>query len=319
MSGYNYSVEKGEFALLNKDGTYPSPSDWTHTKRKTGEVVNHKGGLICGTGPFDLSGLAGDDLKITPIYGAQVLAPVTVNLTSVVSKAATTVTEIQTALALALTALNFTVSKTTVGVDYDAVYLKIVDKIVDGSKLPWYAPFGCSGRMAEILGVVGWVQTGDLRSSGVEPDTTTGDSVTQTSGTGTKCTIKEPDQVTGKTLTLSLASDIDAIRAMILGDEYDPTTGTYFDRDNDVEAPVFAYRTWIRRYAEGDNVKAGQSEMMVRSFPACSATPGGTTDEEATFSTTEITASCASNSKSAMPSEFSQKITVTAYKTFVAA
>lgn len=319
MSGYNYSVEKGEFALLNKDGTYPSPSDWTHTKRKTGVVVTHKGGLIGGVGPFDVSGLTGADLQITPIYGAAVIAPVTVNLSAVVDDNAATLTEIRAALTTALAALNFTVSATTVGVDYDAVYLKIVDKVVDASKLPWYAPFGFSGKLAEILGIVGWVQTGDLKSSGVEPETATGDSVTQTAGTGTKCTIKEPDTVTGKTLTLSLASDVDAIRAMILGDDYDPTTGTYFDRESGVEAPVFAYRTWIRRYAAGDNVKAAQSEMMVRSFPSCSATPGGTTDEEAAFSTTEITASCASNSKSAMPSEFSQKISVTAYKTFVAA
>ena len=311
MDKFNYSVARAEFALLNADGSFPTPGDWTHTKRKGG-VVSHKGGLIGGTGPWDLSALTGDDLKLIPVYGNQVLPAVTVSLTNAASKAAVTATELASSLNTALTGLNFQASVCTVGADYAAAYLKVVDKA--STKLPWYAPFGLQGKIAEIAGIVGWRTTKNLKSSQAEPNTETGDTVTATSGRGNRCSIKEPDVITGKKLTISLAANEEEILAMIFGDDFDVNSGMYFERDTGVTAPTFCYRVWIARYPEGSNVKSSQSEMLVRAFPSCSGIPGSVTDEEGAFATLEITADAAANSRSTMTSEVRNIVSITDYK-----
>jgi hypothetical protein len=131
--------------------------------------------------------------------------------------------------------------------------------------------------------------------------------------------LKEPDTVTGKTLTITLAAAESEIISMIFGDDFDVETGIYFERASSVAAPVFAFRAWVSRYTEGTNVKGSQTEMMVRSFPSCTGTPGSSTDEEGTFAAIEITADAAANSVSNMTPEFKQFISITNYKNYVSA
>jgi len=320
MGKYSYSVERAEFALLNKDGSLPTPKDWTHTVRKTGVSVSHRGGIIGGVGPWDFSALTGDDLKVSLIYGKDTIGPVTLEFDetpttgNVVDSAAVTAAELAAILGAAFTT-QLTASVTTVGSDYSAAYLKLIDK----GTLPWYAPFGFRGKVAEMAEIVGWMSTGELKSSSAEPNVETGETVTATSGKGVRCSIKEPDTVTGKKLTISLAADEEEILSMIYGDDFDPSTGEYFERDASAEAPTFAYRAWIRRYPSGDNVKTSQDEMKVRVFPSCSGTPGSSTDEESTFAAIEISADCASNSRSTLPSEHRKTISVTNFQNYVEA
>jgi hypothetical protein len=123
--------------------------------------------------------------------------------------------------------------------------------------------------------------------------------------------------VTGKTLTITLSAKEEGIMSMIFGDDYDPETGDYFEKASDMEAPSFVYRNWVRRYPSGENTKATQSQMLLRSFPSCTGTPGGSSDEESGFATVEITADCAANSRSNMPSEFRKVASVTEYRNAV--
>ncbi|CEM60548.1 hypothetical protein TPHV1_10216 [Treponema phagedenis] len=44
---YAYSVGITGFALLNRDGSYPTPNDWEH-KDKSGNKIKHKGGIVGG-------------------------------------------------------------------------------------------------------------------------------------------------------------------------------------------------------------------------------------------------------------------------------
>lgn len=314
MKGYDYSVERAEFALLNKDGSYPTPRDWTHTKRATGEVVSHKGGLVGGTGPWDFSGFAGEALELLLTYG-KTQKTVALDLAGVADASAVTASELAAAINAAFPEVSASV--VTVGADYDAAYLKIVDKATGETALPWFAPFGFQGKIAERVGIIGWVATKDIKGSSAEPKVETGDTATATAGSGIRCSIKEPDRVTGKTLTITLSAKEEGIMSMIFGDDYDPETGDYFEKASDMEAPSFVYRNWVRRYPSGENTKATQSQMLLRSFPSCTGTPGGSSDEESGFATVEITADCAANSRSNMPSEFRKVASVTEYRNAV--
>jgi len=318
MKGYNYSVERAEFAILNKDGSYPTPKDWTHTKRRTGATINHKGGLIGGVGPWNFSEFAGGDLKLTLIYGkneyTETIAFTEGGEGNVVDIDAVTAAELAEIITAAFSTY-VTGSVTAKGADYDAIYLKVID----AGELPWYAPFGFRGKIAETAEVLGWVSTLDIKSSNADPNTETGETVVQTSGQGNRCSIKEPNVITGKSLTITLAAEEEGILSMLYGDDYDPETGEYFEKSSSEEAPTFAYRVWVRRYPEGENIKSSNTQMQIRTFPSCSGTPGSSTDEEGQFHTTEIAADSASNSRSTLPMEFKRVISVTDYESYVSA
>ncbi|MGP1577705.1 MAG: hypothetical protein ACTTH7_09565 [Treponema sp.] len=48
---------------------YLAGDDWEDENQTTGEKRKHKGGLVGKSGPFNLDGWSGDDLKIDVIYG----------------------------------------------------------------------------------------------------------------------------------------------------------------------------------------------------------------------------------------------------------
>jgi hypothetical protein len=281
-----------------------------------GDTISHKGGLVGGTGPWDLTGFAGDDLELILTYG-KTEKTASLDLSGVADIGAVTAAELAAAINTAFTEVSASV--VTVGADYDAAYLKIVDKETGETALPWFAPFGFQGKIAERVGIIGWVATKDIKGSSAEPKIETGETVTATSGTGIRCSIKEPDKVTGKTLTITLSAKEEGILSMIFGDDYDPVNGDYFEKASDVEAPSFVYRNWVRRYPSGENAKATQTQMLLRSFPACNGTPGSSSDEEAGFASVEITADVAANSRSNMPSEFRKVVSVTDYRNAVEA
>lgn len=313
MGKYLYSVERAEFALLNADGSYPTPVDWTHTRKSDGATISHKGGLVGGVGPFDLSTAA---LTLTLTKGKATVAK-TISLTGAISESAVTVDELVTAINAAFQAdANITASKTTVGADYNSAFIKIVDTA--SSPLPWYAPFGFTGEIADIVGIKGWKATDELKSSNASPETETGETVTATSGKGNRCVIKEEDAVTSMSLEIALAAHEEDILADVLGDDYDPSTGESFMKGLNDASPAFAYRYWVRKYAAGTNTKSSNDEMLLVSYPSCQATIGDESSEEATFANGQLAASATENARSLLPIKHKKTISAANYAAYVA-
>ena len=65
-----YSVGIAGFAVLNSDGTMPSPNDW-FDEDAIGNKREHKGGIVGKGGTFDLSKITGDDAKIGVIFASK--------------------------------------------------------------------------------------------------------------------------------------------------------------------------------------------------------------------------------------------------------
>ena len=192
---YGYSIGKMEAAHLNADKSLPSPNDWEDTNPQTGEVRKHRGGLVGKIGPFNIDGWTGDDLKLTVLYGTK--TETFTFASTAADKKVVSVADMAKDFNTAFTALEakgikLKAAKTTVGADYDAEYLKITTKAA--GDLPFFAPIGFQGKLAELLGIVGYVSTKEAKSFKDDFDKESGKTVDATSGHGIRCTVKEANK-----------------------------------------------------------------------------------------------------------------------------
>ncbi len=311
---FNYSIELVEAALLNRDGTVPSPNDWSDTHPQTGEVRNHKGGLVGFTGTVDIDGWSGKDLKVGVRYGTK-KGEFTFASTAV-NKKACTVAEMVKDLNTGFATL------TASGIKFEAKsengYLKIIDKeAANENKLPFYAPVGFSGRLAERLGIVGWVSNPDIKSFKDDPEKESGKSVEATGGRGIRCSIKDPDTIKGINITIALAGQNSKFQAMLSGDTYNEETDEYYSENK--EAPPFAARYFVRQFEEGTNTKSSNDKMRVFCFPSCQITPGGQEATEGNIAGLELSGSCSENKASNLQMKFHKGVSIADYKRFVEA
>lgn len=314
---YSYSVGRAEFALLNADKSFPTLCDWDDTHPITGATRTHKGGLVGKAGVFNISGWSGKDLSLTVRTGTVIETFPFVSTAT--NKDAVTVAEFvkdfNTAFAaLASKKVHLTASATSVGSDYDAVYLKIEKS--KPSTLPWFAPVSFSGRLAELLGITGWRSTAETKSVKDDFDKESGKSVDATSGHGIRCSIKEPDTVKGVNLSISLAGMENKIISLISGNTYNEAKDEFYF-DNKKEPPLFAHRYFVKQFERGSNTKASNTKVRVVCFPSCQASLSGADASEDNFATQEISATGSENKPSNLPFKFHKGVSVTDFDLFV--
>lgn len=316
---YLYSIAQGGIALLNADMSVPSPNDWEDEHPETGEKRKHKGGLVGKPGPFNLDGLAGDDLQLDIIYGKKT-ATVDVVLTATDKKAVTAtelVKDFNTAFAtLTADGIKLKAAKTVKGADYDAEYIKITD-VETVNPLPHFAPFGIRGKLADLIGLIGWVETEEMKSVKGDFEKESGKSVEATSGMGIRCTIKEPDTIKGVNLTLSLAAIDDSLLALITGSTYNEKTGeTYFDNSGD--PPLLAVRYFVQQYEGGKNQKGNFVKMKMVLYPSCRFSAPNEEAKESDMNTAELQGSGSENTRSNLPMKCTKTISLHEFRQFVA-
>lgn len=314
---YGYSIGRMDAARLNADNSLPSPNDWEDTHPQTGEVRKHKGGIVGKSGTFDLSGLHGDDLNVGVLYGTRreeftfastAADKKTVSVTDLVK-------DFNTGFAtLEAKGVKLKAAKTTAGADYDAEYLKITTKTADD--LPFFAPIGFSGKLAELLGITGWVSTKEAKSFKDDFEKETGKSVDATSGHGIRCTIKEPDKIKGLNITASFASIPNDLFAMVTGHTYNKNTGELYI-DNAGAPPLIALRYFVEQYEKGTNQKGSYSRVKAFIFPSCQITPNGNEASEDNFAAQELQGSGSDNKQSNLPLKFVKEISLADYKQYI--
>ncbi len=309
---FGYSIDRTSFALLNQDGTVPSPSDWEDKHPKTGKVRKHKGGLVGKGGLYDVSGLAGKDLKVGVIYGTQE-GEFTFASTAAKKNECTTA-EMVKDLNTGLKTLEAQGIKLVAKVEGD--FIKITDgEATPEAKLPFYAPIGFRGKLAIMLGIVGWVTSIEGKAFKDDFEKESGKSVDATSGRGQRCTIKDPDVIKGLNVTINLAGSDHYLEAMLTGDSYNEETDEYFLENN--EPPAFAARYFSKQFEEGSNTKSSNTKMRVFCFPSCQITPSGSEASEGNIGNTEFTGSGSENKASNLPMRHHKGIAVSDYRKFV--
>ncbi|MEL3905572.1 MAG: hypothetical protein P1P65_00880 [Treponema sp.] len=316
---YLYSIAQGGVAILNADQSVPAPDDWEDENQTTGEKRKHKGGLVGKPGPFNLDGWVGDDLKLGIIYGKKT-ATVNVVLTAVDKKAVTAteiVKDLNTAFGtLTASDIKLKAIKTTKGADYDAEYIKITDAETV-NPLPHFAPFGIRGKLADLIGLIGWVETEEMKSVKGDFEKEAGKSVDATSGLGIRCSIKEPDTIKGVNLTLSLAAIDDSLLALITGSTYNEKTGElYFDKTGD--PPLVAVRYFVQQYEGGGNEKGNFVKMKMVLYPSCSFSAPNEEAKESDMNTAELQGSGSENKRSNLPMKCTKTISRHEFSQFVA-
>lgn len=315
---YSYSIGLTEFARLNADKSFPTPNDWTDADSTTGEVRNHKGGIVGKSGTFNLNAWTEDDLTVGIRYGTK-NANITLNISTAVNSKAVTVDELVSFFNTAFAtveddSIKLTASATTVGADYDAEYLKITTSA--GTTVPFFMPIGFSGRLAELLGITGWVSTKEAKSFRDDFEKEASTSVDATSGHGVRCSIKEPEKIKGINLTASFASMSNKLYAMITGHSYNEETGELYI-DNEGDPPLVAVRYFVEQYEGDDNVKGSFSRVKSIIFPTCQFTPTGNEAGEGAFAVEELTGSGSANKRSNLPLKFVKEIGLADYTQYI--
>jgi hypothetical protein len=312
-----YSVGIAGFALLNQDGTMPTPSNWKDVDNQ-GVERKHKGGLIGKSGTFDLTKLKDEDMDVGVIYGNK---KTTFKFTSTsVDKTKASVTEI-------VKDLNTVFEKTGAsslkkeGIELKAEayeidgveYLKIYDSSL---KLPFYAPIGFSGLLPLMLGITGYILTEEVKSVKSDFEKESGKSVDVTSGRGIRCVVKEADKIKGLNLTISLAGQNTHILSMITGHRYNEKDDEFFI-DNTGKVPTFSFFYFVKAFAKGENNESSFEKVKVVSFPSCQATLPGDNAQEGAFATMELQASASANKKSNLPMMFYKGVSLSDYSNYI--
>lgn len=312
-----YSVGIAGFALLNQDGTMPTPSNWKDIDNQ-GVERKHKGGLIGKSGTFDLTKLKDEDMDVGVIYGNK---KTTFKFTSTsVDKTKASVTEI-------VKDLNTVFEKTGAsslkkeGIELKAEayeidgveYLKVYDSSL---KLPFYAPIGFSGLLPLMLGITGYILTEEVKSVKSDFEKESGKSVDVTSGRGIRCVVKEADKIKGLNLTISLAGQNTHILSMITGHRYNEKDDEFFI-DNTGKVPTFSFFYFVKAFAKGENNESSFEKVKVVSFPSCQATLPGDNAQEGAFATMELQASASANKKSNLPMMFYKGVSLSDYSNYI--
>lgn len=314
---FSYSIGKSDMVVLNADKSLPSPNDWDDTHPETGEVRHHRGGLVGKAGTFNIDGWTGDDLKLTAIYGTK--TETFTFASTAADKKAVTVTELakdfNTVFAgLKAKGIKLKAVKTVVGSDYDAEYLKITTEMVDD--LPFFAPIGFQGKLAEVLGIVGYISTKEAKSFKDEFEKESGKSVDSTSGYGIRCTVKEADKIKGINVTASFASLSNKVFALVTGNTYNEKTGELY-YDNAGDPPLIAMRYFVKQFKEGSNTKSSFTKVKAVIFPSCQITPNGGDASENNFAVVELKGSASENKRSNLPMKFIKEIGLADYMQYI--
>lgn len=312
-----YSVGIAGFALLNQDGSMPTPSNWKDVDNQ-GVERKHKGGLIGKSGTFDLTKLKDEDMDVGVIYGNK---KTTFKFTSTsVDKTKASVIEI-------VKDLNTVFEKTGAsslkkeGIELKAEayeidgveYLKVYDSSL---KLPFYAPIGFSGLLPLMLGITGYILTEEVKSVKSDFEKESGKSVDVTSGRGIRCVVKEADKIKGLNLTISLAGQNTHILSMITGHRYNEKDDEFFI-DNTGKVPTFSFFYFVKAFAKGENNESSFEKVKVVSFPSCQAALPGDNAQEGAFATMELQASASANKKSNLPMMFYKGVSLSDYSNYI--
>lgn len=326
-----YSVGLAGFALLNADGSFPTPCNWKDIDDK-GNEREHAGGIVCKGGPYDLSTIKeADEKTLHVLYGTK-KESVTLELKNPNSTPPSTPAGSNTFSINAIKTDDMVVilnkafaslkdkgikleaeKKTIDGVDY----LKIYDAEENAKKkLPFYAPFGFSGLIANILGIRGYIITEEVKSVKHDFDKEQGKSVDITSGRGIRCVVKEADKIKGLNLTISMAGQNIKILSMITGSRYNEKADEFFAEGVE-KVPTFAFIYFVKAFAKGENNEGSFEKVKAVCFPSCQATLPGDNAQEGAFSTVELQVSASINKSSNLPLTFNKGISVNNYSTYV--
>ena len=314
---YGYSIGQMQAAHLNADKSWPSPNDWEDTNPQTGEVRKHRGGLVGKIGPFNIDGWTGDDLKLTVLYGTK--TETFTFASTAADKKAVCVADMAKDFNTAFTALKpkgikLKAAKTVIGADYDAEYLKITTE--NAGDLPFFAPIGFQGKLAELLGIVGYVSTKEAKSFKDDFDKESGKTVDATSGHGIRCTIKEADKIKGINITASFASLPNKFFALVTGNTYNEETGELYI-DNTGNPPLVTFRYFVEQYEKGQNTKGNYARVKAVIFPSCQTTPTGSEASEDAFGAVELQGTGGENKRSNLPLKFIKEISLADYTQYV--
>ena len=314
---FSYSIGVAALALLNADKSLPSPHDWEDVHPETGAERKHRGGLVGKAGTFNIDGWGQEDLKLICTYGTK---EAELNIVSTAAnKKAVTVAELAKDFNAAFTHLSangikLKAVKTAVGDDYDAEYLKITTETA--SDLPFFAPIGFQGRLASLLGIVGWVTTKEAKSFKDDFEKESGKSQDATSGHGIRCTVKEADKIKGTNITATFATLPSSVFALVTGHTYNEKTGELYI-DNAGSPPAIAMRYFVEQYEEGMNTKSSFTRVKAITFPSCQITPQGSEAAEDAFGAAELQGSGGDNKRSDLPLKFIKEISLTNYTQYV--
>ena len=316
---YGYSIGQMDGCRLNADKSVPSPHDWHDVHPVTGEQRIHRGGLVGKAGVFNIDGWSSDDLTLTGIYGTK--KETFTFVSTAADKKAVTVAELVKDFNTAFSALKpkgmkLKAVKTAVGTDYDAEYLKITTEAA--GDLPFFAPIGFQGKLAELLGIIGWVTTKEAKSFKDDFDKESGKTVDATSGHGIRCSVKDADKIKGINLTASFASLPNRFFALLTGNTYNEQTGELYI-DNAGRPPLVAFRYFVEQYESGSNTKGNFSRVKMVTFPSCQITPTGSEASEDTFAALELQGAGGENKRSNLPLKFIKEISLADYTQYVQA
>ena len=321
-----YSVGLAGFALLNADGSFPSPCDWVDTDDK-GAKREHLGGIVFKEMPtYNLSALTSDeDCKLHILYGAMKesvkfkLVEGTGGEANVKDKKAVTLAEIKKIFGGIVNAFKekgINIKVETIE-EEDVKYVKIIDGETDAkTKLPFYAPFGFSGPLASILGIRGYIISEEVKSVKHDFDKEQGKSVDVTSGRGIRCVVKEADKIKGLNLTISMAGQNTKLLSMITGNRYNEKADEFFVEGVE-KVPTFAFVYFVKAFAKGENNEGSFEKVKVVCYPSCQTTLPGDNAQEGAFSTLELQASASQNKRSNLPLTFNKGISINNYSTYV--
>ena len=307
-----YSVGIAGFAVLNSDGTMPSPNDWTD-EDSVGVKREHKGGIVGKSGTFDLSKISGDDLKIGIIFGPK--KGEIVFTSTAPDKAKTTVEDLVKDFNEAFkTVKNDGITLKAEAIEIDGnKHIKVTDS---SKKLPFYAPIGFSGLIPRIIGIQGYVLTEEVKSVKNDYEKEQGKSVDVTSGRGIRCVVKEADKIKGINLTISMAGQDASILSMITGSRYNEKTDELYI-EGKANPPSFAFIYFVKAFAKGENNESSFEKVKAVCFPSCQASMPGDNAQEGAFATIELQASSSQNKKSNLPLMFYKGVSVSEYSQYV--
>ena len=307
-----YSVGMAGFALLNSDGSVPSPQDWKDVDNQ-GVERKHQGGIIGRGGTFDISKVASSDCYIDIMFGTKKTKTLfssgasdkrKANVREMVRDLNTCFNNVRSE-GITLKAEVFTVE--------GEERIRIYD---DSSKLPYYAPIGLKGIIPSILGIQGFILTEDVKSVKMDFEKEAGKSVDITSGRGIRCVVKEADKIKGLNLTISMAGQNSKILSVITGHRYNEKSDEFFV-DGASKPPAFAFIYFVKAFSKGENSEASFEKVKAVCFPSCQATLPGDSAQEGAFSTVELQASASTNKKSNLPLMFYKGISTIDYTNYV--
>jgi len=311
MGELQYSIQLVKVARINKDLSFPSPANWSHTD-KNGATVNHAGGIVGGAGPFDLSSLVGESYVAKLKIGLNgTYEEKDVSFASAEVKTAVTVDEAFAAINDAGFVTNtVTASKTEDG------YLKVVStkdgvqEFEDFEILPASDSLG----LAKLLDIeCEWVYAKNAASVKFDPEQETGESVSATGGRGIVSTIQEPDTIKDVKISFEDTEDNPKLEVIIAGYDYDPTTGRSFPPALGAAAPIFAIKSYAKLFGEGTSQKTGQAAMKMVAYPNCTGVIGGGESTAGAFGAKAFSAVGTDSNASTLPYLFKRRLTNVQY------